>query len=187
MDFLSRWSIGRVAVVRCAILNRDDVLQWRHEEVADFWGAMQRVHEWSKLFDDTRVLSAGDPMWMLAQASCCTRRLVAGRSWSCQRQRVQVRCSVAALTLIKQFWQKTSSVPEATSRRRLSMPLLRKSNMMPTLGTRVREFHFCCEVNHGPRYILRIVRFFFVKFELREYVVRRSDGGHGSCWKQSWA
>ena len=58
---------------------------------------------------------------------------------------------------------------------------------MPTLGTRVREFHFCCEVNHGPRHILRIVRFFFVKFEPREYVVRRSDGGHGSCCKRFWA
>ena len=129
------------------------------------------------------LLSAGDPMWMLAQASCCTTPLVAGRSWSCQRQRVQVCFSVAALIFIKQFGQKAASILETTSRRRLSMPLLRKSNMMPTLGKRVREFHFCCQVNHGPRHILRIVPFFLVKFEPREHFVRRSDGGHGSCWK----
>ena len=64
-----------------------------------FRGAMQRVHEWSKLFDGTRVLSAVDPWWMLAQASCCTRLLVVGRSWSRQRQLSPgslFRCSCSA-------------------------------------------------------------------------------------------
>ena len=48
--FFSRWVFGRVAGARCVVLNLDDVLH-----------AMQRDHEWSKLFDDTRVLSAHDP------------------------------------------------------------------------------------------------------------------------------
>ena len=94
--------------------------------------------------DDVRILSAVDPRWMLAQASCCTRLLVDGRSRSRQRQRVQVRFAVAVLTLVvvaTQFRQKAASISKATSRRRCSMPLLRKSNMMPKQGTRVCEFH----------------------------------------------
>ena len=57
----SRWSTGRVAVVRCAIFKRVDVLHWSHvpemhEEVAEVLGAMQRGHELSKWSVDRRVL-----------------------------------------------------------------------------------------------------------------------------------
>ena len=60
-----------------------------------------------------------------------------------------------------------------------SMPLLRKSNMLLKLGTRVCDFHvfLFCDGGCGPHHLLRKVLFFFGKFEPHEYVVSRSDGG----------
>ena len=46
---------------------------------------------------------------------------------------------------------------------------------------------FFCGVDCGPLHVLRMVLFFFGKFERREYVVRRSAGGYESCWKRFWA
>ena len=105
------------------------------EEVADVLCTMQRVHEWSKLFFDTSVLSAVDPWWMLAQESCCTSRLVVGRSWSRHRQRAQGRFfDVAQVQVTRKFRQRAASISETTSRRRVSRRLVRKSNTMPQIG-----------------------------------------------------
>ena len=99
--------------------------------------------------------------------------------------------SVTALTFVivtKHFRQKATSISKATSRRRCSMPLLRKSNMIPELGNmlcfcvscvlRRRQLSTSCGVIHGSlRRQARPAR----------YAVRRSDGGHESCWACIWA
>ena len=98
--------------------------------------------------------------------------------------------SVAVLTLVvvtKQFQQKAASISETTSRRRIPRRMLRKSITMPNLGTPSCEFNvFFWRIR--PWSMSFVVHLFILgKFEPREYAVRRSDGGHGSCWKRSWA
>ena len=147
-------SIAMVQLTSRNIFNRDDVENWNHipetcEEAADDCGdAAGSRHKAVNLKNSQivrwqSVLSA-DPWWMLAHTSCCTRFLVAGRSWSRHRQRAQGRfVDVARVPVAKQLRQKAASISEATCRRRISRRLLRKSNTMhPNWRTLVWVFIF---------------------------------------------
>ena len=103
-----RWSSGRVAT--SLIVN---VENWNHIpetcECRRLWpdaaGSRHKAVNLknSQIVRWQSVLSA-DPWWMLAQTSCCTRLLVAGRSWSRHRQRAQGRfVDVARVPVTKQF------------------------------------------------------------------------------------
>ena len=81
---------------------------------------------------------------MLAQESCCTRSRVGGRS--CQRQRVQVRFSVAVLTLVVVAHQFSAEVGLPFRMRRLAVVFnavaAQVETCCPNWETRVCEIHF---------------------------------------------
>ena len=106
-----------------------------HEEVANVLGAMQRFQEWSKLFDNTRVLSAVDPWWMLA-----SKQVVAPAF-----QRLVARGAADSESRFA-FPEGGFYLGDDVSPSQLTL-LLRKSTMMTKLGTRVCEFHVFCGVD----------------------------------------
>ena len=163
------------------------------EEVADVLGAMQRVHEWSKLFDDTRFLSAfdHDGCW---QAS---KKVVAHQTsgdWSlvesptCSESRFVVPLQFLTFMVVtKQYWAEGSihfggDVPPS----RFNAVAAQVEHDAQIGNTRVCELHAFCGVDKGPLHVLRIVLLVFGKFEPREYVVHRSDGGDESSLKRLW-
>ena len=127
-----------------------------------------------------------DPWWMLAQAICCTRHLVAGSFVEPPTTASQGSFFVAALTFVvaaNQCRQKAASVSQTIARRRLSRPLLRESNMTRKLRRRGCEFLLPSQTWSTSRCCERCF-FFFGKFEPREYALRRSDGGIERCWQR---
>ena len=146
------------------IFQRDDVVNWNHvpemcEEFADACGPMQLVYEIGLKFfkkpqrDEPNVLVltvrwqsvwSVDPWWMLAQASCCARLLVASRWWSYHRQRAE---DVTRVPVTKSIRQRAAAISETTSRRRIPRRLLRKSNTMPHIGGRACGFRVFCGVD----------------------------------------
>ena len=140
-----RRSIGGVAVVRCDIFERDEVLHWSHipempEEVANVVGAIWFTSGASKLPVQTKGHFFG----------------------------------VTRVLVTRVFRQRAGSISWTTSPRRISRPLLRKSNTMPKLEARVCGLMCFVKTTEILFTLSPTMPFFFGRFMPREYVVRLS-------------
>ena len=189
---------GRVAVVRCAMNESEEVVHQNklpkiYCEVADVLCAMQPTRGQGCIcFEETRDAPKGlvqtvrwqsvlsDVLrWMLAHAKCCARVLVLGGSWSRRQQRAFGRLPVAAFDTIASYQEVPS---EGVRNFKDDVSLLRKSQAKPKIGTPVFVSLMPFAKSAAVHFTVSLgTTVFFRKCEQREYVERCGDGWPNIC------